>query len=70
MYGFNAMEVQEAFVKIREQANAYLAMPLDLTAGLNMLNTTNLDYFQNTHQAEFFRLKGVFLQVGIGRGGG
>lgn len=62
MYGYSAMEVQEAFVKIREQAKAYLAMPHDLTAGLNMLNTTNLDYFGNNHQAEIFRLKGLFLQ--------
>ncbi len=63
MYGYGAMEVQEAFVKIREQAKAYLDMPLDLNAGLNMLNTTNLDYFGQHHQAEIFRLKGLFLQV-------
>ncbi len=30
--------------------------------GLNLLNTTNLDYFQAHHQAELFRLKGLFLQ--------
>lgn len=101
MYGYNAMEVQEAFVKIREQvsgpgpglrpwaecalqttttatpatirtpptratnpqAKAYLAMRDELNAGLNMLNTTNLNYFNAHHQAEIFRLKGVFLQV-------
>jgi sulfur transfer complex TusBCD TusB component (DsrH family) len=33
MYGYNAMEVQEAFVKIKEQARAYLALPNDLRAG-------------------------------------
>ncbi len=33
MYGYNAMEVQEAFVKIKEQARAYLALPQDLRAG-------------------------------------
>ena len=33
MYGYNAMEVQEAFVKIKEQARAYLALPHDLQAG-------------------------------------
>jgi hypothetical protein len=43
----------------------------ELTAGLNMLNTTNLDYFGPHHQAEIFRLKGVFLQArGRGRGRG
>ena len=26
-----------------------------LVAGLNMLNTTNLDYFSPQHQAEIFR---------------
>ena len=48
MYGYNAMEVQEAFVKIREQAKAYLDSrhSSELMAGLNLLNTTNLDYFQ------------------------
>eukprot|EP00882_Tetradesmus_deserticola_P022364 GHRQ01024266.1.p1 GENE.GHRQ01024266.1~~GHRQ01024266.1.p1 ORF type:complete len:604 (+),score=307.17 GHRQ01024266.1:373-2184(+) len=61
MYGYNAMEVQEAFVKIKEQARAYLALPLDLRAGLNMLNTTNLDYFAAHHQAEIFRLKALFM---------
>jgi transformation/transcription domain-associated protein len=55
MYGYNAMEVQEAFIKIKEQARAYLALPHDLQAGLNMLNTTNLDYFSQQHQAEIFR---------------
>jgi hypothetical protein len=130
MYGYNAMEVQEAFVKIKEQAQAYLDMPHEATAGarwpgadgwgvagrgvagaglvvvlrlrwcnasaaehtgspahcarwrpsswhtptthshhhhlsaagLNLLNTTNLDYFQAGHQSELFRLKGLFLQ--------
>jgi hypothetical protein len=31
------------------------------TAGLNMLNTTNLDYFAAHHQAEIFRLKALFM---------
>jgi hypothetical protein len=35
----------QAFVKIREQAKAYLDKPSDLLAGLNLLSTTNLDYF-------------------------
>jgi transformation/transcription domain-associated protein len=35
----------------------------ELSAGLNMLNTTNLDYFGPQHQSEIFRLKGVFLQA-------
>ncbi|KAF5841324.1 hypothetical protein DUNSADRAFT_13399 [Dunaliella salina] len=61
MYGFSAMEVQEAFVKIREQARAYLERPSELMAGLNLLSTTNLDYFGAQHQSEIFRLKGCLL---------
>ncbi|KAL0051806.1 hypothetical protein WJX82_002492 [Trebouxia sp. C0006] len=63
LYGFNAMEVQEAFVKIREQARAHLHAPGELTLGLHLVNSTNLDYFQPQHQAELFRLKGQFMQA-------
>ncbi|KAJ7564762.1 hypothetical protein O6H91_02G032300 [Diphasiastrum complanatum] len=62
MYGFLTMEVQEAFVKIREQAKAYLEMKGELIHGLNLINATNLDYFQVQHKAELIRLKGEFLQ--------
>ena len=64
MYGYNAMEVQEAFNKIREQARAFLAQPEQLVGGLNLVNQQDLGYFQPLHQAELFRLKGIFLQVG------
>ncbi|GFR40173.1 hypothetical protein Agub_g730, partial [Astrephomene gubernaculifera] len=64
LYGYNAMEVQEAFIKIKEQAEAYLDLgPADLCVGLNMISTTNLDYFQSTHQAELFRLKALMQQA-------
>ncbi|KAF5735955.1 Phosphatidylinositol 3- and 4-kinase family protein with FAT domain isoform 1 [Tripterygium wilfordii] len=61
MYGHSTMEVQEAFVKIREQANAYLEMKGELTSGLNLINSTNLEYFPGKHKAEIFRIKGDFL---------
>ncbi|XP_074308594.1 transcription-associated protein 1-like isoform X2 [Silene latifolia] len=61
MYGHSTMEVQEAFVKIREQAKAYLEMKGELTRGLNLINSTNLEYFPVKHKAEIFRLKGDFL---------
>ncbi|KAJ7953120.1 Transformation/transcription domain-associated protein [Quillaja saponaria] len=61
MYGHSTMEVQEAFVKIREQAKAYLEMKGELTNGLNLINSTNLEYFPAKHKAEIFRLKGDFL---------
>ena len=59
MYGHDAMEVQEAFTKIREQAKTFLLQPELLGCGLNLVNTQNLNYFQPHYQAEIFRLKGV-----------
>ncbi|XVE82488.1 hypothetical protein DITRI_Ditri16bG0008800 [Diplodiscus trichospermus] len=61
MYGHSTMEVQEAFVKIREQAKAYLNMKGELTSGLNLINSTNLEYFPMKHKAEIYRIKGDFL---------
>ncbi|CAA6673494.1 unnamed protein product [Spirodela intermedia] len=61
MYGHSTMEVQEAFVKIREQAKAYLEMKGELTSGINLINSTNLEYFPVKNKAEIFRLKGDFL---------
>jgi transformation/transcription domain-associated protein len=63
LYGFNRMDVQEAFVKIREQAKAYLAGGEEVITGLNLITTTNLEYFTPEHQAEIFRLKGLFHQA-------
>ena len=48
---------------MRVQCKAYLAQPSELLTGLNLIHTTNLDYFTVQHQAEIFRLKGQFLQV-------
>ncbi|CAH9105798.1 unnamed protein product [Cuscuta europaea] len=61
LYGHSTMEVQEAFVKIREQAKAYLEMKGELTSGLNLINSTNLEYFSIKHKAEIYRLKADFL---------
>jgi transformation/transcription domain-associated protein len=49
-------------VKIREQAKAYLEMKGELGNGMDLINTTNLEYFQVQHKAEIFRLKGEFYQ--------
>lgn len=62
MYGYAQMEVQEAFVKIREQAKAYLEMRGEIQNGFNLISTTNLDYFPVQHKAEILRLKGEFYQ--------
>ncbi|KAM6591803.1 hypothetical protein CsatA_014408 [Cannabis sativa] len=61
MYGHATMEVQEAFTKIREQAQAYLEMKGELTSGFNLINNTNLEYFSVKHKAEIYRLRGDFL---------
>ncbi|KAL6010354.1 hypothetical protein ACLOJK_000785 [Asimina triloba] len=61
MYGHSTMEVQEAFVKITEQAKAYLEMKGELTSGVNLINSTNLEYFPVKNKAEIFRLKGDFF---------
>lgn len=53
--------LQEAFVKIREQAKAYLDMKGELSNGLGLINSTNLEYFPVKHKAEIFRIKGDFL---------
>ena len=60
LYGYNRMDVQEAFVKIREQAKSYLLGGEEIISGLNLITTTNLEYFKPDHQAEIFRLKGLF----------
>lgn len=63
LYGFNAMEVQEAFVKVQEQAKAYMLRKSEHLHGLNLINSTNMDYFQSAHQAEMICLKAQFLHL-------
>ncbi|CAH8274165.1 unnamed protein product [Arabidopsis lyrata] len=60
MYGHSQMEVQEAFVKIKEQAKAHLETKGELATGLNLVNSTNLEFFLAKNKAEIFRLKGDF----------
>jgi transformation/transcription domain-associated protein len=62
LYGFNAMEVQEAFVKVQEQAKAYMLRPAEYVHGLNLIASTNMDYFSPPHQAEMICLKAQFHQ--------
>lgn len=55
------MDQLQAFIKIKEQAEAHLEKPGDIPLGLQNINSTNLDYFTQPHQAEIFRLKGLML---------
>jgi transformation/transcription domain-associated protein len=61
IYTLPNIEIQEAFLKLREQAKCYYQNPAELTAGLDVINNTNLVYFSHQQKAEFFTLKGMFL---------
>jgi transformation/transcription domain-associated protein len=55
------MDVSDIFEKLREQILVCLATPAHHRGGLNIINNTNLEYFDAQQKAELFRLKGVFL---------
>lgn len=61
IYTLPNIEIQEAFLKLREQAKCHYQNPLELQAGLEVINNTNLMYFNPGQKAEFFTLKGMFL---------
>lgn len=58
-----SMDVADAFLKLREQILAYDNPESDLerTGGLNLINTTNLSFFDAPQKSELFRLKAIFL---------
>eukprot|EP00158_Paraphelidium_tribonemae_P010007 Partr_v1_DN29030_c0_g2_i1_m58788 putative Transformation transcription domain-associated protein len=61
IYTLPNIEIQDAFLKLREQAKCQLDMNVDVEAGLEVINTTNLGYFQPVQRAEFFAFKGIFF---------
>ncbi|GAA5907251.1 hypothetical protein JCM6882_008402 [Rhodosporidiobolus microsporus] len=61
IYTLPNIEIQEAFLKLREQAKAHYHNPAELASGLEVINNTNLMYFNGPQKAEFFTLKGMFL---------
>lgn len=61
IYTLPNIEIQEAFLKLREQAKCHYQNPTELTSGLDVINNTNLNYFGLQQKAEFFTLKGMFL---------
>jgi transformation/transcription domain-associated protein len=68
IYTLPNIEIQEAFLKLREQAKSHYYTPGggELTQGLEVINNTNLVYFNTNQKAEFFCLKGMFLsKLGI-----
>lgn len=61
IYTLPNIEIQEAFLKLREQAKCHYQNQSELTSGLDVINNTNLSYFGHQQKAEFFTLKGMFL---------
>ena len=57
------MDVSDAYLKLREQILLYNnpENELERTGGLNLINTTNLAYFDASQKSELFRLKAIFL---------
>ncbi|CAO3646013.1 unnamed protein product [Mucor fragilis] len=61
IYTLPNIEIQDAFLKLREQAKCYYQDSTTLAAGLEVITNTNLNYFSLQQKAEFFTLKGQFL---------
>lgn len=61
IYTLPNIEIQEAFLKLREQAKCHYQNRSELTNGLDVINNTNLNYFGPQQKAEFYTLKGMFL---------
>jgi transformation/transcription domain-associated protein len=62
IYTLPNIESQEAFLKLREQAKCHYQNPNELSNGLDVINNTNLNYFGPGQKAEFYTLKGMFLE--------
>lgn len=62
IYTLPNIEIQEAFLKLREQAKCHYENPEELSSGLDVINNTNLNYFSPQQKAEFYTLKGMFLE--------
>ncbi|OQR96405.1 phosphatidylinositol kinase (PIK-L3) [Achlya hypogyna] len=63
LYTIPAMDVQDAFSKLREQVSICYETTKEFKGGLSLLNNTNLDYFDARQKAELFRLKALFLDA-------
>lgn len=61
IYTLPNIEIQEAFLKLREQAKCHYQNRAELNNGLDVINNTNLNYFGAQQKAEFYTLKGMFL---------
>ncbi|KAI9886978.1 MAG: hypothetical protein M1823_001194 [Watsoniomyces obsoletus] len=62
IYTLPNIEIQEAFLKLREQAKCHYQSHSELSSGLDVIHNTNLNYFAPQQKAEFYTLKGMFLE--------
>ncbi|KAI6272293.1 hypothetical protein MCOR27_008404 [Pyricularia oryzae] len=62
IYTLPNIEIAEAFLKLKEQAMCHYQNPEELNQGLEVINNTNLNYFSAPQKAEFYTLKGMFLE--------
>ena len=62
IYTLPNIEIQEAFLKLREQAKCHYQSNSELGSGLDVIHNTNLNYFGSNQRAEFFTLKGMFME--------
>lgn len=60
-----AMDVSDAFVKLREQIVLCRdsKSPQEYQNGLNIVQTTNLSFFDEKQKSELFRLKATFFSL-------
>jgi transformation/transcription domain-associated protein len=61
IYTLPNIEIHDAFLKLREQAKCYLNNMSEYATGLEVINNTNLGYFQPPQRAEFWAIKAMFL---------
>ncbi|OBA21242.1 hypothetical protein METBIDRAFT_42126 [Metschnikowia bicuspidata var. bicuspidata NRRL YB-4993] len=61
IYQLPNIEIQEAFLKLKEQVKCHYLNQAELSTGLDVIRNTNLVYFATQQKAEFFTLKGMFL---------
>lgn len=59
----STMNVLDAYLQLREQILAYMnpSSESERYGGLNLVNTTNLSFFNPSQRSELFRLKATFL---------
>ncbi|KAL7750961.1 transcription-associated protein 1 [Sorochytrium milnesiophthora] len=61
IYTLPNIEIVEAFLKLKEQCKCYLENPGEYIIALDVINNTNMVYFDKQQKAEFYALKGRFL---------